>query len=207
MKHAGRGDAPAGRLLVLSLWQPWASLCVLPCELTGGKPCKPHETRDWKPRKSTPFPVLIHATASWKPDATDVCAIPIVTSALDSLGFSPRWSRGAGHNRVMPPRMPMGKLVGVALVDMVMPADNAIDAMNIAYGDDSPTYQLAAALGWHAPDRWAFNLAHPFAFAEPIPMRGRQDVLWPIDAELQRRILRMMPTDHPLVRNGHLAWE
>lgn len=49
---------------VLTLWQPWASLCVLPLSETG-EPVKRWETRGWAvPRTLTfPFRLIVHAAA------------------------------------------------------------------------------------------------------------------------------------------------
>lgn len=101
----------------ISLWQPWATLCVI-----GAKRI---ETRHW----STPYRGLlaIHAAKRWTAEEKAFAASPVFADALNGRGFNPA-------------SLPLGAVVGtVNLVDVVRTEKvrDSISAEERAFGNFS----------------------------------------------------------------------
>lgn len=172
-------------LRVLALWQPWASLCVLPSP-NSGHPFKRWETRHWQPRAQHrthwPIPVVIHATASWKPEGTDIFRHPSIRPLLTALGIE--------HQR----DLPLGAIVGLAFIVRVDPAETVAHRADFTAVD--------RLLGNYEPGRYAFELNYAAALPEPIPYKARQEVLYRLDdGNAMRRIMDQVGA----MREGHLV--
>lgn len=161
-------------LRVLSLWQPWATLCVAPDPDHGGKPAKVHETRHFAPRLALPFSVAIHATKTWNAEVRAAFEDVRFRSALARCGFYPGDPRKVvGSVR----GVPLGAIVGIArvvCVDATLVSAGDYDIVN--KGDHSDDYTF----GNFQDGRFAWRLADTLMLREPIPFSGRQDVLYPL---------------------------
>ena len=187
----------------ITLWQPWASLCVEPdpfADMRGVREVvKPIETRSWKaPDSLIGQRIAIHAAAR-RPrlDETEP-----INEALDGIDFTDRVSHWAIARRVGPgewffERLPLGAVVGTAvLTDCVRmeahwpdyPAERgdqvlAVDTMQIwrrapvglvDVWQPGPRLGHARPFGLFAPGRWAWLLADVERFETPVPAIGRQ---------------------------------
>jgi hypothetical protein len=164
------------QLWVLSMWQPWATLCVAPLPVTG-EPPKHHETRAFAPRLPLPLEVVIHATQKWDRNNAWTATDPTFREALHQCGFlaGPTAGRlGVLSDQHLKP-LPFGKIIGVATIASVDRTESlrVLRSYDLAFGD------------WTA-GRCAWRFENVRALPEPIPFKGRQDVLWPL---LQKDIL------------------
>lgn len=66
-------------MAVISLWQPWASLCVLGA--------KEFETRSW--RAEYQGPLLIHAAKHWTREEKKLCSDEPFRSVMERVGLFP----------------------------------------------------------------------------------------------------------------------
>ena len=156
----------------ITLWQPWASLVI------AGIKC--NETRSW----STDYrgPLAIHAA---KKPASEIAEF---LSALDCVAFSDLLAK-AGLPIVR--NLPRGTILGtVDLIDCgkIKPVWNGgVMEYTVADFHDGllpivPSMR-EKSMGDYTPGRFAWRLANPVAFAEPIPCRGMQG-LWTVPAGL-----------------------
>ncbi len=137
----------------LTLWQPWATLCVIPAEgTTTGRRAKKYETRSWGPPASMIGQrVAIHAAAT--PAHLDVCGSEHFRQAL------------AGADT------PLGVIVGTAVIK----AAGVMFLHNIQrLARESPR---EIAFGLWLPGRYYWQLGDVERLAEPVPARGMQK-LW-----------------------------
>lgn len=145
----------------LSLWQPWAVLCVLPdhrlrepCERAGSHgypPEKEFETRGWGTRYRGPL--LIHAAKRFTEDERATCRTEPFRTALVAGGFT----------RL--DEIPLGALLGLVYLQGVHRterfADGTLEEKTRAFGDFSPR-------------RYAWHIPVSFRLPEPVPYRGAQ---------------------------------
>lgn len=150
----------------LTLWQPYASLCVTPDPQDPAKPVKPVENRGWPVPSTLELPVRIgiHAAKAmvWRDDAPEAWAayqehVGIVRDDRSDPEYYEPW---------------LGTLVGFATVTGCHPADEC--AMYVP-SEARPVYRYCSR--WAQPDQYHWELADPQPLDEPIPMRGRQK-LW-----------------------------
>jgi hypothetical protein len=170
---------------ILSLWQPWATLYVAPDPDKDGEPAKTWETRGFRPRHPLPIPVAIHATKTWNLDLQALTGRPPFHDALTRAGFYPgdaRPFRRLQDGRSAPiatlPHglrpLPLGAVIGVGTIVEVVRTEDAADWL-----DGDPWRAQEMALGNWSPGRYAWRLERATMLPEPIPLKGRQDVLWP----------------------------
>jgi hypothetical protein len=166
---------------VLSLWQPWATLCVAKDPATLHPP-KQYETRSWEPRRPFPMDVVIHATKKWDRENAMTAVDPGFRVALNRCGFlaGPTTRTPALYPNLRP--LPMGALIGVATVIACYTTEWIADALSdeeLLFGD-------------YSPGRFAWRLAHVRPLPEPIPFRGRQDALYPLDDYTEELIAKQL---------------
>lgn len=144
---------------IFSLWQPWATFCVVP-DPARGHPPKQWETRHWPLLLPLPVQdVAIHATK--RIDRRLLRDVPIVEQLVRRLG---------------PIVFERGAIIGVVDIVDHQPTDNL-----------SPPEidELEMALGNYSSDRFAFRLANVRPLRVPIRLKGRQSVLWEAPPELE----------------------
>ena len=158
------------------MWQPWATLCVAPY-LSIGRPPKVHETRAFAPRGPFPIHVVIHATKKWDSNNAWTSIDTIFRAALNGCGFlsGPTTKAGILGDPNLKP-LPFGAIIGLATIVRVHTTEFLADSL-----DDAD-----AALGDFTPGRFAWRFKNTVLLPEPIPFKGRQDVLYPL---FQRDIL------------------
>ena len=146
--------APGRTYKTLSLWQPWASLCVHPLEVYR----KRYETRSWPcPSWLMGREVAIHATKTLQREAREFVEDAIddgetfFTDAFDGLGLSLD-------------ELPLGAVLGVVRVVECLRMERV-----------NPTTQ-EVAFGDYEPGRYAWRLELVESFPEPIPARGAQKI-------------------------------
>lgn len=148
---------------VLSLSQPWASLCVE--RFDGAKqPPKGWETRGWKPSKENMSVMyadgfLIHATA--KPAPLHIrCTWPMMKYIFT--------------DRVLP----QGCIIGHATLGRVMTTHDWVRRiLNPVRTPDDERMRDEFALGDYSAGRWAWELLNVIHFKTPIPAKGKLS-LW-----------------------------
>jgi hypothetical protein len=182
-------------LVVLALWQPYATLCAAPDPAHDDQPAKVHETRHWCPRGAQkPFAVAIHATKKFDGETRVSFDDPTFKAALKRCGFYPGDPRPllAGKMRSTMNPVPLGAIVGLAIVASWMPTVNssgsAVDVAKPAHDDDR-------AFGYWVPSRldpnqqrYAWRLRDTVMLPTPIAHTGRQDALYPVDLDTRERI-------------------
>lgn len=136
----------------ISLWQPWASLCVIGA--------KQFETRGWATRYRGPL--LIHAAQKWTPDLRRILVQEPFHEVLASAGYAAL-------------ELPRGAIIGaVDLVEIHMTARGQI------YVRDSDEWETVpepeSRFGDFGIGRYAWRLANPCRFRSPIPYRGLQQL-------------------------------
>lgn len=149
---------------ILSLWQPWATYCVLPDPFKGA-PAKEWETRAWKPKQSLPFDVAIHATQR------------IERSLLELPGVRSLERRLGGFTHAS------GQVIAVARIVEVRPTEELMPPSG-----DMQIDGLEAMLGDYSPGRYALRLADVRPLRNPVRLRGKQSVLWEAPPDLEARI-------------------
>lgn len=178
----------------VSLWQPWASFCVVPDRETGIV-LKPDETRSWAPPLDlVGHRIAIHATASCPLIERPVTAAGFFwepyASLVERIGYSPQdpWHRWSGARSPVG-RVPLGVIVGVVTLYRVAAADDR--ARHIC--DTLPAFRAKTALelGDYSVGRFAWVFTAQHALDEPIPCKGRQGI-WtvpdPIGAAISERL-------------------
>jgi protein gp37 len=153
-------DVPEGAM-VLSLWQPWASLIFCPPNpdshaITRGA-AKEIETRNWKPNQKLPITLVIHAAKTQ--EEMNRLSDSVFRNALVRGGFE-------GGESDMP--MSFGAALGVVELVEVIP-------VTVAYRSD--LHQEERFFGNYAIEkeqRYAWVLRNPRMFDKPLPMKGQQ---------------------------------
>lgn len=151
---------------VLSLLQPWASLCVTIDPATG-KALKQIETRSWNTKyRGT---MLIHASAGrqYKKLADD-----------DDL-FKYYYPLFA-FNKIEPiEKLPFGAIIGsVELVEVFKFVDLLPDEYRINWEDKGrwPLTEQELAFGDYTEGRYGWLLSNPVKFKHPIPAKGKLSI-------------------------------
>lgn len=170
-------------LLVLSLWQPWATLVVVPDPVKGGTAApKEFETRAWRPRLPVPFRVAIHATQKLDKENLPLLSTWPFKVCLERCGFYAGDPRPFTKRGILAPRnlkpLPLGAIVGVATVASLHKTDHP----EAVLGSDESDYEEYKLGDW-SPGRFAWHLEDAAMLSEPIPFWGRQDVLYPLHRE------------------------
>lgn len=191
-----RGDglflACSRPLLVLSLWQPWATLVVVPDPAKDLRAApKSNETRHWKPRLELPYTVVVHAAKRYDAQTRGAYVRWPFADALRRCGYhagDPRKFKTIDFgNGVMRRAVPLGALVGtVEIYDVVdtqawLREEGAKPRAGESFAEEQQ-------FGDYAPGRFAWKLRNPIAFREPIAFSGRQDALYAVEQETRRRI-------------------
>lgn len=174
--HAGRARRA---VLILSMWQPWATLVV--ARDAEGRIAKWNETRGFPIRaalaREFPLEVAIHAAAN--------------SSCMRALeNRESRWGLeyGALFRNLLTARgyttrnVPLGAIVGVVKIVGQRSTDNLAAMPSVRLTDEE------RALGNYHPGRWAWFFAEQKALQVSIQFRGRQNVLWPAPPELEAEI-------------------
>lgn len=147
----------------ISLWQPWASLMAWQE--------KENETRGWNTNYRGPL--AIHATATWKKEATEVIAGPALRG--EGLGEYETFMKVIRkHPEVFPeggfiPKdfsFPLGAVLGVCELTDCIPVDEYL-------GNHSVKYQ-ELAFGDYSPGRYVWTTKWIETFEKPIPAKGAQ---------------------------------
>lgn len=133
----------------LSLWQPWASLCLLPHPRYEGRPVKQFETRSWP--TAYRGRILIHA------------AKKMTTKQRQAFDWAWIYESLSPHYACID-EMPTGALLGSVEVVACHETEDVADHV-----DD-----WALAMGDYSFGRHAWELCNPVLFGEPIPYRGLQ---------------------------------
>jgi hypothetical protein len=164
--YSNRPRPVEGGMKAISLWQPWASLCVIGA--------KHFETRHW----ATPHrgPILIHAAKKWNTQLR--CTVkdePFATALKGHVGnFSP--------GSYVYTSIPLGMIVGVCdIVQMYEATGTPTIQPSVwwAGGPHKDPFVLGPtemAFGDFHKGRWAWRLENPRRFPQPIPYRGRQQL-------------------------------
>lgn len=181
----------------LTLWQPWASLCVLP-DTSGTHAAKTIETRGWSaPAHLVGQTLAIHAAATKRP-------------LYDLLKAEALGDHRARHlldavrrTDIEPTDLPFGRVVGTVRVDDCIPmesieaghpepADWSLARSRVLYIYDATLTIVDRFAAPPVPDvdvsdqepfgmfeqgRWAWMLSNPQRFTDPPVARGRQ-LLW-----------------------------
>lgn len=144
----------------ISLWQPWASLIIL------GE--KEYETRGWK--TGYRGPLLIHASKRAVLKELDFALdCPYMQEALKS--YRPDSQLLPDRKSLLTPKLarfvlPFGKLLGtVDLIDCISTEQTRGKISNKEY-----------MFGNYGADRYAWKLANPVMFEQPIDYTGEQGI-------------------------------
>lgn len=118
---------------------------------------KQYETRSWK--TSYRGTLVIHAASKWNAELETIARLDNFTMSLIHAGLHPL-------------KLPRGVALGtVELIDIIptetLVFKEGLDAKEQAFGDFSP-------------GRWAWKLANPVMFPEPILCAGHQR-LWEVE--------------------------
>jgi hypothetical protein len=152
---------------VLSMWQPWASFLLYP---RNALPVKRWETRAFPPRQKLPLEIAIHATLR-KDGIRDLMCFPQYIEAQNRAGI---------HH------FPLGMIIGTATIVEVVPTERINSGLQTQAG--TAPDKLDSLLGNYSPGRYAWRMAFAQVLPHPIPFKGRQAVLWELDAETDRAI-------------------
>lgn len=137
------------RVKALSIWQPWASLIM------SGE--KEYETREWATKYRGPL--VIHASKRWGSDQRQICEMGtyrhLVGNAI-ATGPKGEW------------QPILGCCLGVVELIGVFPTTSK----------NLDLSQQERALGDYRPGRYAWRLANPRLFKEPIYQSGAQGLWW-----------------------------
>lgn len=143
------------RIPVITLWQPWASLCFV--EDPGLR--KSMETRGYRPPlKHVGGVIAIHAAAA-HPAAKHVTGS---LNELASIAFGADWRR----------TLPLGRILGLVTLSGGVPVESLRDQLCAV--------ELAA--GNYDDGRFAWPLSSPQPLADPVPAKGKQG-WWSIPAD------------------------
>lgn len=164
-----------GKIQMLSLWQPWAWLCVRRNPFDD-KAEKQIETRHWL----TNFRGLlaIHATKTLTPEAKfEIEENEEIQAALERHGFHPS-IHGAKH-------LTFGAIVGVAELYKIVQMDAKNEWLKTYYPEREKSF------GLYEKGRYAWCLRNQIEFKQPIICRGLQGIGSP-PRDIEEEILKQM---------------
>jgi hypothetical protein len=167
------------KIKLLSLWQPWASLCVWK-NPEDGKAEKQLETRHC----STDYRglIAIHATASLRPEAKFVIEMNSeIRRALVRHGFE---DVGSGDSSGIKGSLNFGAIVGVVTLEKIVQFDEL--QLFLAIFPNRETH-----FGDHSPGRFGWYFTNPIEFKNPIYCRGLRSLGTP-KPEIIEQILEQM---------------
>jgi hypothetical protein len=155
------------RMLTITLWQPWATLCVI------GK--KPFETRGRPPIiGAIGTRIAVHAAAQI---VNDSHITPRARQTMNRIFGGTDWFD----------TLPRSAVVGTVLLRgayHIAEYDAATDTARTdrAVGDvpwDGPDHQVTTDnLGWYSAGRWAWLIEQAETFDPPYSQRGYQGFWW-----------------------------
>jgi len=162
------------KIMMLSLWQPWASLCVW--KNPDGKAEKQIETRHWK--TSYCGLLAIHATKTITPEARhEVETNPVMLRTLLERGI---------NCFTMEKHLTLGAIVGVVeLCGVRMFESTGLSWVDRNYPNREKFF------GNFEIGRYGWILQNPIEFKEPIYCRGLQGLGIP-KPEIQELIFKQM---------------
>lgn len=142
----------------ITLWQPWAHLCVLGA--------KPFETRGWA--TCVRERIAIHAAARTLAEVFKKMPELTVSSIYEAF-----WRKGWEPEEV--DELPVGMVVGTAEIAGCYKIETLEpDLAMLRSGDDVVGVSgLELRLGDFTPGRYAWELANPIIFKTPVPAIGR----------------------------------
>jgi len=170
---------------VLSLLQPWASLCVHTDE--NGKAFKQIETRSWNTKYRGEL--LIHASKK-KIKLQD--GMYELIDQMERIGFMKDYEK-----------LPYGAIIGRVTLTNVLRTDN-IDSSNDIYqqsvllnfdcnkfeGNIATISPQEYAFGDYSPNRYGWLLTNPILFNEPIHCKGQLSI-WNLPTELEDEVNKL----------------
>lgn len=143
----------------ISLWQPWASLCVIPHPLDPARSVKGFETRSWP--TSFRGTLFIHAAKRYTREQQEWCYADMIYDAL-----APHYDSSVSPEFFLCDRLPTGAIIGkIQLV-----ACHRSEAAR-RFADE-----YAQAMGDYADGRFAWEIVQPVMFETPIPFPGQQGI-------------------------------
>lgn len=170
--------------LILSMWQPWATLVVARDEK--GRVAKCNETRGFAIRpgieRKLPLEIIIHAAQR----TTELRALEHHEDHTSLNNYGVLFRNLLKDRGYTTRNVPLGAVVGVVTLvgqrrteDLVGPTFSQIT-------------QQEQALGDYSPGRWAWFFSEPRALPVSIQFKGRQGILWPAPPELDAAIDRQL---------------
>lgn len=175
---------------VLSLWQPWATLCIVRDPLRN-EIAKKIETRAFPPRTfgsipiRNPFETVIHATKGFNWEQQKVCEIPEFLRALNARGYYAGSPKGIDRrNAALFKPLPLGQIIGVATVADYFSADDPSLLSQIS--------EEEKIFGLYRAERYAWIFTEQRELPEPIPFKGRQSVLYELPEEINAEVDRQL---------------
>jgi hypothetical protein len=173
----------------LTIWQPWASLCVSPRRDDPNRPVKEFETRGWSTYHRGVL--AIHASRRWGRDQQLRSVCKPFPALLRELGFPESEYDDVGES------LPLGAILGVVdLVECLFTSDGSARRLHPWIERVHPVEKM---LGDFSPGRYGWRLANPRPLSEPIPALGMQG-LWTLDDATAREIARRLGIDAEVLR-------
>lgn len=197
---------------VLSLWQPHATLTVgfNGAGTTPPMPAKQFETRHFRPRHPLPIDVVIHAAKRWNRDEAERIRMWPFSDALKRANYSQRdpskdytFNGSREYNSdytaqlTAPRRLPLGALIGVATIVRVERTEDLLASWDGRTGAEYRRVAEEAEFGNYEAGRFGWELANAIELPEPIPFRGRQDVLYELDESINAQIDEQLAAVRP----------
>ena len=183
---------------VLSLWQPWATMCVVPDPRRRTKhgciPPKKWETRGFDPRFELPIDVVIHATKRDNMIPTD----RVFVETLNRIGYWHGRPKDRPDDSPLKP-LPLGALIGVARIVATQDARELAELwtrhianlpMRALDGDHVQGLINEIRFGDYSRGRRAWLLMDARPLPRPIPFSGKQDVLYQLDRAINLKVER-----------------
>lgn len=155
---------------VLSMWQPWATFAGSIIHATGHAP-KEWETRHFPVRFGLPVEIVIHATKKFEKELVKQWPFNEVWQALEYAPF------------------PLGALIATATIVECRPAaDLEHEWANLTEPAEFRRRMVERSLGNYDLGRFAWRFGGVRALPRPIHLKGRQDILWPLDEATDNEI-------------------
>lgn len=164
----------------ITLYQPWASLCVLPGE--DGRAIKPYETRSWMRKSLLGQRTAIHAGMKWDGSAAAKMPRKVIDEALKRVGLI--WG-GEPHEQVAEP-WPLSVIVGSAVVKAFWRASGGA---YIHQPGETRGIKSQLPFGDFSEGRWAWELTDVERLVAPMPAKGKQGI-WKLTDEQEEAYLK-----------------